>query len=51
MGFALIYLSEHDLSDVLAGVLPAAVAWLAAAWTRHHYEGDSEEPTATERAG
>lgn len=46
MGFALIYLGEHYLSDVVAGALLAGGSWYAAHRIQRHYRGAPSKPTA-----
>jgi membrane-associated phospholipid phosphatase len=45
MGFALVYLGEHYVSDIIAGFLIALGSWLAVSWVlnRRHARDESEQ--------
>jgi membrane-associated phospholipid phosphatase len=49
MGFALVYLGEHYVTDVLAGIAFAAGSWLVAShlWSRRAVADTSEGPIGT----
>jgi len=44
MSFALIYLGEHYLSDVLVGFIVAACAWWVAHWILRHWHDRNVKP-------
>ena len=47
MAFALVYLGEHYMVDLLAGLLTAIVTWkLAAWWWRRRDQGSARRPVA-----
>jgi membrane-associated phospholipid phosphatase len=55
MGFALVYLGEHYVVDLLAGLLAAIVVWKLAAWwwrrrNQDQREGPLESPVTGEAA-
>ncbi|HEU5423306.1 MAG TPA: phosphatase PAP2 family protein [Nitrolancea sp.] len=49
MGFALVYLGEHYLSDVVAGLVLAAAVWYVAQRVARHRGGGLSRSTSTER--
>lgn len=51
MSFALVFLGEHYMTDIAAGILVALTCWLAVRWTLSHWywRGEAERPAPFER--
>ncbi len=48
MGFALVYLGEHYVVDLLAGLLTAAIAWKLADWWWQRRQARASRPAAAQ---